>query len=56
MKLKLKNLSGIIGAIIAIGAVGGIQQETMPLLQGTLCEILGVLMIAVCFYGRDKRS
>lgn len=52
--MKLRNVSGIVGAIIAMGAVGGIQQETMPLLQGTLCEILGVLMIAVCFYGRDR--
>lgn len=51
--MKLKNVSGIIGGIIAYGAVGGLQQETMSAFQGTLCMILGVLMIAACMHGRD---
>lgn len=54
MKLKnLRNVSGVVGGIVACGAVGGLQQETMPLLQGTLCMILGVLMIAACMHNRD---
>lgn len=45
--MKLKNLRNV------SGAVGGLQQETMPLLQGTLCMILGILMIAACMHDRD---
>lgn len=52
--MKLKNVSGIIGGIIAYGAVGAIERETVPLLYGTLCMILGVLMIAACMHGRDR--
>ena len=51
--MKLKNVSGIIGGIIAYGAVGAVEQETVSLLQGTLCMILGVLMIAACMHDRD---
>ena len=54
MKLKnLRNVSGVVGGIVACGAGGGLQQETMPLLQGTLCMILGILMIAACMHDRD---
>lgn len=51
--MNLRNVSGVVGGIIACVAVGGLQQETMPLLQGTLCMILGVLMIAACMHDRD---
>ena len=50
---NLRNVSGVVGGIVACGAVGGLQQETMPLLQGTLCMILGILMIAACMHDRD---
>ena len=38
--MKLRNVSGVVGGIVACGAVGGLQQETMPLLQGTLCFLV----------------
>jgi cytochrome c biogenesis protein CcdA len=54
MKLKnLRNVLGVVGGFVACGAVGGLQQETLPLLQGTLCMILGILIVAACMHNRD---
>ena len=53
--MKLRNVSGVVGGIVACGAVGGLQLETLPLLQGTLCMILGILMIAACMYSETKK-
>lgn len=45
--MKLKDTVGIIGAIVACGAVGGLQRETITLFQGTLGMITGIILIAV---------
>lgn len=50
---KLKNIALIVGLTISFGAIGGIQQETIPLFEGTVGMIVGVIFFWIGLCGRE---
>ena len=52
---KIKNTALIIGLIISFGFVGGVQQETIPLLEGTIGMAVGAILLGFGTVGREDK-
>lgn len=49
--LNLSIIAGVIGFILMIGAVGGMECETLNFRDGTLLAITGVALMTGCMFG-----